>query len=199
MNRKYVCHQCGAKYSALAEHKRRWGHNDVFPCDVCHNTFSREDNLRQHKLKHDNNSFHECVDCHQIFNRPDNLELHRARHHGQTGGRRKRQSLSPQPGPSTESSITKYDNPEDMYTIRVVDEHKMPKLRDYVYPIQSDVQGQQATVFALAVGKTKGYSFNELDTRNNFCKWLFSDDKSGATVFCHNFKGYDSYPIMNSL
>ena len=57
MDKKYICHQCGAKYakpSALAEHRRIWGHHDIFPCDVCHKTFSREDNLRQRRLKHDN-------------------------------------------------------------------------------------------------------------------------------------------------
>ena len=132
MDRNYKCHQCGAKYSkpsALAEHKRIWGHHDVFSCDICHKTFSREDNLRQHKLKHGNEFFHECVDCHQVFNRPDNLELHRTRHHLQTGRWRKRTASSPQPGPSIKRRITKYDNLEDMYTIRVVDEHAMPKFK----------------------------------------------------------------------
>ena len=132
MDKKYICHQCGAKYakpSALAEHRRIWGHHDIFPCDVCHKTFSREDNLRQHRLKHDNTSYHECGDCHQVFNRPDSLELHRERHHSQTGGGRKRRSTSPQPGPSNKKKVTKYDNPNDMYTIQAMDEHFMPKFR----------------------------------------------------------------------
>ena len=132
MDKKYICHQCGAKYakpSALAEHRRIWGHHDIFPCDVCHKTFSREDNLRQHRLKHDNTSYHECGDCHQVFNRPDSLELHRERHHSQTGGGRKRRSTSPQPGPSNKKKVTNYDNPSDMYTIQAMDEHFMPKFR----------------------------------------------------------------------
>lgn len=29
-----------------------------------------------------------------------------------------------------------------------------------------------------------------------FCHWLFSEDNVGDTVTCHNFKGYDSYPIL---
>ena len=41
--------------------------------------------------------------------------------------------------------------------------------------------------------------FAGADARNEFCTWLFSEKNTGATVFCHNFKGYDSYPIMSYL
>ena len=37
------------------------------------------------------------------------------------------------------------------------------------------------------------------NTTNDFCKWLFSEENAGATVICHNFKGYDSYPILQYL
>ncbi|XP_045197429.2 uncharacterized protein LOC123552109 [Mercenaria mercenaria] len=37
------------------------------------------------------------------------------------------------------------------------------------------------------------------DTLESFCKMLFTDENKGATVLCHNFKGYDSYPIMKFL
>ena len=37
------------------------------------------------------------------------------------------------------------------------------------------------------------------NTTTLFCKWLFSEENVGATVICHNFKGYDSYPILNYL
>ena len=36
-------------------------------------------------------------------------------------------------------------------------------------------------------------------TTQLFCKWLFSDANVGATVICHNFKGYDSYPVLQYL
>ncbi|MCW4344201.1 MAG: hypothetical protein N0E48_12745 [Candidatus Thiodiazotropha endolucinida] len=41
--------------------------------------------------------------------------------------------------------------------------------------------------------------FSGPDTTTLFCKWLFSDENVGCTVICHNFKGYDSYPILNYL
>ena len=41
--------------------------------------------------------------------------------------------------------------------------------------------------------------FSGSDTTTLFCKWLFSKENVGATVICHNFKGYDSYPILNYL
>jgi len=41
--------------------------------------------------------------------------------------------------------------------------------------------------------------FKGVNTRNEFCKWLFSKPNYGAKVFCHNFKGYDCYPILNYL
>ena len=41
--------------------------------------------------------------------------------------------------------------------------------------------------------------FSGPDTATNFCQWLFTEENRGATVICHNFKGYDSYPIMSYL
>lgn len=36
-------------------------------------------------------------------------------------------------------------------------------------------------------------------TTQLFCQWLFSEENVGATVICHNFKGYDSYPVLQYL
>jgi len=41
--------------------------------------------------------------------------------------------------------------------------------------------------------------FTGLNTVDGFCKWLFSGENNGATVLCHNFKGYDSFPILQYL
>ncbi|XP_062579153.1 uncharacterized protein LOC134241085 [Saccostrea cucullata] len=41
--------------------------------------------------------------------------------------------------------------------------------------------------------------FNSPNTRDDFCKWLFSDENEGAKIFCHNFRWYDSYPIVSYL
>lgn len=41
--------------------------------------------------------------------------------------------------------------------------------------------------------------FSGPDTTALFCKWLFSEENYRATVICHNFKGNDSYPILNYL
>ena len=41
--------------------------------------------------------------------------------------------------------------------------------------------------------------FQGRQTTKDFCQWLFSDENVGATVICHNFKGYDSYPILQYL
>ncbi|CAC5392997.1 unnamed protein product [Mytilus coruscus] len=35
--------------------------------------------------------------------------------------------------------------------------------------------------------------------RDDFCRWLFSEANRGTEVLCHNFKGYDSYPILQYL
>ena len=48
--------------------------------------------------------------------------------------------------------------------------------------------------------KTCGeFVFDGPNARDDFCKWLFSEDNEGTKVFCHNFKGYDSYPIISYL
>ncbi|XP_053378482.1 uncharacterized protein LOC128548112 [Mercenaria mercenaria] len=41
--------------------------------------------------------------------------------------------------------------------------------------------------------------FDGENTSETFCKWLFHRRNYGATVICHNFKGYDSYPILKYL
>ena len=41
--------------------------------------------------------------------------------------------------------------------------------------------------------------FYGMNTTENFCRWLFSEENYGATVICHNFKGYDSYPVLKYL
>ncbi|XP_052806406.1 uncharacterized protein LOC128235642 [Mya arenaria] len=33
----------------------------------------------------------------------------------------------------------------------------------------------------------------------DFCQWLFSEENYNTTVLCHNFQGYDSYPIVQYL
>jgi hypothetical protein len=37
------------------------------------------------------------------------------------------------------------------------------------------------------------------DTRKAFCEWLFRPEHSGYTVMAHNFKGYDSYFLLEYL
>jgi hypothetical protein len=37
------------------------------------------------------------------------------------------------------------------------------------------------------------------NTTEHFCQWLFSGENEGATVIAHNFKGYDSLPILEYL
>ncbi|XP_052778720.1 uncharacterized protein LOC128216186 [Mya arenaria] len=44
-----------------------------------------------------------------------------------------------------------------------------------------------------------GLVFKRNQTTQQFCQWLFSEENVGATVVCHNFKGYDSYPILQYL
>ena len=41
--------------------------------------------------------------------------------------------------------------------------------------------------------------FTGINTVDEFCKWLFSGENNDATVLCHIFKGYDSFPILQYL
>ena len=50
------------------------------------------------------------------------------------------------------------------------------------------------TAFAKNVEKMNKFSW--VQTQHN---WLFSAENYGATVLCHNFKGYDSYPVLKYL
>jgi hypothetical protein len=37
------------------------------------------------------------------------------------------------------------------------------------------------------------------NTVDTFCQWLFSEENYDTTILCHNFQGYDSYPILQYL
>ena len=41
--------------------------------------------------------------------------------------------------------------------------------------------------------------FKGVDTTEAFCSWLFSGINKGGTELCHNFKRYDSIPILQYL
>ncbi len=41
--------------------------------------------------------------------------------------------------------------------------------------------------------------FKGSNTVKEFCRWLFSEVNYNSTVICHNFQGYDSYPILKYL
>lgn len=41
--------------------------------------------------------------------------------------------------------------------------------------------------------------FSGSNTTVSFCQWLFSEQNFGTTVICHNFKRFDSYPILKYL
>lgn len=41
--------------------------------------------------------------------------------------------------------------------------------------------------------------FKGSNTRDEFCKWLFSEENEDSRIFCHNFRGYDSYPIVSYM
>ena len=44
-------------------------------------------------------------------------------------------------------------------------------------------------------GKKEQIFYGE-NSRDDFCRWLFSEQIVSSKVLCHNFKGYDSYPIL---
>ncbi len=48
---------------------------------------------------------------------------------------------------------------------------------------------------AKTVGRMNMYLM-DLTRLPIFVNWLFSGDNYGATMLCHNFQGYDSYPIL---
>lgn len=129
MERRYQCSQCNASFSRpskLQSHKRIWSHHDSYECDLCHKKFAREDNLKTHRQKHGNNTYYECDVCHKVFCRKDNLDSHKRNLHLQFGRGTKRK-LDQNHSKSVKRRITKYDDPEDSYTIRAVEEHNMPK------------------------------------------------------------------------
>lgn len=45
----------------------------------------------------------------------------------------------------------------------------------------------------------RNHVFRGDNTLQAFCQWLFSEENFNSTVLCHNFQGYDSYPILQYL
>jgi hypothetical protein len=59
-------------------------------------------------------------------------------------------------------------------------------------------QGVDKDSICQACGKNE-LVFAGPNTTEHFCQWLFSGENEGATVIAHNFKGYDSLPILEYL
>ena len=59
-------------------------------------------------------------------------------------------------------------------------------------------QGVDKDSICQACGKNE-LVFAGPNTTEIFCQWLFSVENEGATVITHNFKGYDSLPILEYL
>ncbi|CAC5414093.1 unnamed protein product [Mytilus coruscus] len=88
MAQKYECQQCGASFSKIGmviNHRRQFGHKDIYPCTICQKTFGRKDNLDRHILRHQDMSLFQCNDCGKLFSRHDNLHRHREENHNQIG------------------------------------------------------------------------------------------------------------------
>lgn len=56
----------------------------------------------------------------------------------------------------------------------------------------------QLNLYVIDVEVMKGF-FQGTNTQTKFCKWLFSGENKDATLICHNFKGYGSFPILRYL
>jgi hypothetical protein len=58
-----------------------------------------------------------------------------------------------------------------------------------IFKIEKDV-----SLFLLSI-----VVFAGPNTTEHFCQWLFSGESEGTTAIAHNFKGYDSLPILEYL
>ena len=128
MSRTYECQQCGASFSKL----RLLGHPDIFPCIVCGKTFQRTHNLDRHMDKHQDENQHNCDECGKVYSRVDSLQRHHLEVHQLGGGRKRPISDEAKAGSPAKRRITKYDDPEDFYTIRKVRETRIPKVKTNV-------------------------------------------------------------------
>lgn len=41
--------------------------------------------------------------------------------------------------------------------------------------------------------------YKDPNTRDKFCKWLFLEENEESRICCHNFRGYNSYPIVSYM
>ncbi|XP_052090772.1 zinc finger protein 160-like [Mytilus californianus] len=129
MARKYECQQCGASFSKLGmliNHRRQFGHKDIYPCTICQKTFGRKDNLDRHILRHQDESLFQCNDCGILFSRHDNLQRHREENHNQIGRGLKRPAEDDL-NQSSKRLVTSKDDPEQFYDLRVLSTQHMHK------------------------------------------------------------------------
>jgi hypothetical protein len=59
-------------------------------------------------------------------------------------------------------------------------------------------QGVDKDSICQACGKSE-FVFAGPNTTEHFCQWLFSGKNEGVTVIAHNFKDYDSLPMLEYL
>ena len=114
------------KKSLLLSHQRHLGHTQQFNCTICCKTFGRKDNLDRHMSRHRDGSLFQCNDCGILFSREDSLNRHRDQKHGQIGRGSKRQAKKDNTNVQ-KRKVTRGDDPEQFYDLRVVATQNMPK------------------------------------------------------------------------
>ncbi|VDH97143.1 Hypothetical predicted protein [Mytilus galloprovincialis] len=128
----------------------------------------KKDNLDTHRKKHDRVNVYRCNICFQHFFEPESLELHHTNTHlvrsEEVKSERTRKLWTP-----VKRKLTTFDNPEDMYTIMVIGEHRMPKFNTTSTRLPSGGIGKRCKYVDLEKTLNEKRCFLQIQNKDDLC------------------------------
>ncbi|CAG2245162.1 unnamed protein product [Mytilus edulis] len=203
LNRSYYCSTCQKGYQNKEEHKcnnictschkiHDKENKDWIYCKDCNRYFQGDVCFQLHAKKTSQGrstctSYYRCTECGQSINRKMHKKVHQCE---------KDDLVQCEQGYERSDDSLKCKNCKKSRC--GVYEHK-PNLC-VVHRVCSGCLEQNINSSSTCdtCGKNE-IIFSGPNTNAEFCQWLFSGENNGATFLCHNFRGYDSFPILSYL
>ena len=204
LNTNYFCHQCHKGYDHTTDHLcdgmcwscRGFGctiEDNGMTCQECHRFFKNQVCYDRHKQEPINGSgktvcetVRKCPKCHK------SMGVRKLNNH-------------PCVDNKTCSTCEAVLNPNDPNHQCYIQQEQVKEEPSYAQLLFFDFESNQERgiheVNLCVVYDEEGEVavFQGKNTVKEFCQWLFTPEHDKCIVIAHNFKGYDSYPILKQL
>ena len=204
LNTNYFCHQCHKGYDHTTDHlcdgmcKSCRGfdctiENNGMTCQECHRFFKNQVCYDRHKQEPINGSgktvceaVKKCPKCHH------SMGVSKLNNHTCVDNRKC----------STCKAVLNPNDPNHKCYMQQEEPKEEPsyaQLLFFDFECSQEHGIHEVNLCVVYDEEKERAVFRGKNTVKDFCKWLFTREHDKCIVIAHNFKGYDSYPILKQL